>query len=196
MQDLATEHLADGGSEAARAWSCIIFCQRKFTALALNWITSHCEQLRFLRSAALMGSSGNAGSSPSLLRVSRRAHCWLIWLILGCRMLCSGPHPRAAHAILVAAVRILRGLTCGAQRQQAVLKDFKANKLNTLVATAVAEEGLDLTQCRLVVRYDPPATPLEFIQSRGRARARDSRMVLMLEEGNSKQLSLLEDVRG
>ena len=91
---------------------------------------------------------------------------------------------------------VLTGLTCGLQRQQAVLTDFKANKLNTLVATAVAEEGLDLTQCRLVVRYDPPATPLEFIQSRGRARARDSRMVLMVEEGNSKQLSLLEDVRG
>jgi len=38
------------------------------------------------------------------------------------------------------------------QRQQGVLADFKAQKLNTLVATAVAEEGLDLSQCRLVVR--------------------------------------------
>ena len=80
------------------------------------------------------------------------------------------------------------------QRQQAVLADFKAGKLNTLVATAVAEEGLDLTKCRLVVRYDPPATPLEFIQSRGRARARDSRMVILLEEGNARQLALIRSV--
>lgn len=65
-----------------------------------------------------------------------------------------------------------------------------------LVATSVAEEGLDLTHCRLVARYDLPATPLEFIQSRGRARARNSRMVLMVEEGNEEQLALLADVHG
>ena len=82
------------------------------------------------------------------------------------------------------------------QRQQRVLAEFKAGALNTLVATSVAEEGLDLTHCRLVVRFDLPATPLEFIQSRGRARAKDSRIVLMVEEGNQQQLTLLSDVHG
>lgn len=77
-----------------------------------------------------------------------------------------------------------------------MLTDFKAGKLNLLIATAVAEEGLDLTHCRLVVRYDLPKTPLEFIQSRGRARARDSRMVLMVEDGNETQLAFLADVHG
>lgn len=80
------------------------------------------------------------------------------------------------------------------QKQQGVLADFKAGKLNTLVATAVAEEGLDLTHCRLVVRFDLPATPLVFIQSRGRARARNSSMVLMVERGNEEQLALLAGV--
>lgn len=60
----------------------------------------------------------------------------------------------------------------------------------------MAEEGLDLTKCRLVVRYDPPLTPLEFIQSRGRARAKGSKMVLLVEEGNDKQLALLSAVHG
>ncbi len=84
----------------------------------------------------------------------------------------------------------------GAQRQQRTLTDFKAGKLNVLVATSVAEEGLDLTHCRLVARYDLPATPLEFIQSRGRARARNSRIVLMVEQDNEEQLALLSDVHG
>lgn len=82
------------------------------------------------------------------------------------------------------------------QKQQKVLAEFKAGVLNTLIATSVAEEGLDLTHCRLVVRYDLPATPLEFIQSRGRARARGSRMVLMVEQGNDQQIALLTDVHG
>lgn len=37
-----------------------------------------------------------------------------------------------------------------AQRQQAVLEQFRAGELNTLISTAVAEEGLDLTRCALV----------------------------------------------
>ena len=77
-----------------------------------------------------------------------------------------------------------------------MLASFRAGELNTLVATAVAEEGLDLTQCALVVRFDLPDTPLEFIQSRGRARARGSSMVLMLAEGNAAQAALLDNVRG
>ena len=76
-----------------------------------------------------------------------------------------------------------------------MLERFHVADLNLLVSTAVAEEGLDLTQCALVMRFDPPDTALEFIQSRGRARAPESHMVLLLEAGNIKHATLLEDVR-
>ena len=46
-----------------------------------------------------------------------------------------------------------------------------------------------------VLRFDPPATALEFIQSRGRARAPQSRMVLMAEAGNEAHARLIQDVR-
>ena len=82
-----------------------------------------------------------------------------------------------------------------AQKQQKVLERFHVADLNLLVSTSVAEEGLDLTQCALVMRFDPPDTALEFIQSRGRARAPESHMVLLLEAGNIKHATLLEDVR-
>ena len=47
-----------------------------------------------------------------------------------------------------------------------------------------------------MVRFDLPQKALEHIQSRGRARAAGSRLLLMLEEGNSKDLARLVDIRG
>lgn len=51
------------------------------------------------------------------------------------------------------------------QTQNATLERFKAGRLNTLVSTSVAEEGLDLKACQLVVskctlllRVDPKQT--------------------------------------
>lgn len=50
-----------------------------------------------------------------------------------------------------------------------------------LVATSVAEEGLDIRQCNLVIRFDLAKTVLAYIQSRGRARKPGSNYILMLE---------------
>ena len=76
-----------------------------------------------------------------------------------------------------------------------ILKSLKEGKVNLLLSTSVTEEGLDLTQCRLVVRFDLPDRPVDYIQSRGRARAASSRMVLMVEEGNDEQQDLIDCVR-
>lgn len=80
--------------------------------------------------------------------------------------------------------------------QNATLERFKAGRLNTLVSTSVAEEGLDLKACQLVVRFDLPATPLAFVQSSGRARVLQSHMVLMLQAGNIEHIELLRSLRG
>ena len=42
------------------------------------------------------------------------------------------------------------------QAQQGVLNAMRAGEVNLLVATAVAEEGLDLPACCLVLRFDLP----------------------------------------
>lgn len=55
------------------------------------------------------------------------------------------------------------------------------HQLNLLVATNVAEEGLDIQTCCLVVRFDLPQTVSSFIQSRGRARMLTSEYVFLLE---------------
>lgn len=50
-----------------------------------------------------------------------------------------------------------------------------------LVATSVAEEGLDIRQCNVVIRFDLAKTILAYIQSRGRARKPGSDYILMVE---------------
>lgn len=59
-----------------------------------------------------------------------------------------------------------RGLT---QKQQAmVIKNFKEDTYNVLIATSVAEEGLDIPSTDLVVFYEPIPSEIRSIQRRGR----------------------------
>ncbi|KAI5069811.1 hypothetical protein GOP47_0016112 [Adiantum capillus-veneris] len=79
----------------------------------------------------------------------------------------------------------------GKKQQQSTLAEFHRGKLNVLVATDVAEEGLDVQKCSSVIRFDLSKTVRSFIQSRGRARMPESDYILFLETDNQKQLGQL-----
>jgi endoribonuclease Dicer len=72
---------------------------------------------------------------------------------------------------------------------------FRRGELNCLFATSVAEEGLDIPQCNLVVRFDLYRTMIAYVQSRGRARHRNSKYLHMLEDGNNDHYERLLGVR-
>lgn len=81
-------------------------------------------------------------------------------------------------------------------RQQVLtLVKFRKGDYNCLFATSVAEEGLDVPDCNLVIRFDLYTTLIQHIQSRGRARLPNSVYVHMMEEDNREHVSLVKDVR-
>lgn len=51
--------------------------------------------------------------------------------------------------------------------QKDVLVYFKDGKHKLMVATSVAEEGLDITKCNLVIRYEHVTNEIVRTQSRG-----------------------------
>lgn len=81
-------------------------------------------------------------------------------------------------------------------RQQVLaLMKFRRGDLNCLIATSIAEEGLDIPDCNIVIRFDLYNTLIQYIQSRGRARHVNSKYIHMVEEGNRMHFQAVEDVR-
>ncbi|KAG2230115.1 hypothetical protein INT48_006272 [Thamnidium elegans] len=62
--------------------------------------------------------------------------------------------------------------------QHSIIQKFRTGELNLIVATSVAEEGLDIQASA-------------YIQSRGRARRREARYILMVNEQNKKETELI-----
>ncbi|KAK3720916.1 3'-5' DNA helicase [Vermiconidia calcicola] len=73
------------------------------------------------------------------------------------------------------------------KRQNAVIQDFKSGKYNTLVATSIGEEGLDIGDVDLIVCYDASASPIRMLQRIGRTgRKRVGKVVLLLMKGKEE----------
>ncbi|MCI0497091.1 MAG: DEAD/DEAH box helicase [Thermoplasmata archaeon] len=77
-----------------------------------------------------------------------------------------------------------RGLS--QRRQVEILDKFKAGEYNVLVATSVAEEGLDIPSTELVVFYEPVPSEIRTIQRRGRTGRRKVGRVVILISGGTR----------
>jgi hypothetical protein len=75
-----------------------------------------------------------------------------------------------------------------AQREQkAVINGFRDYEFNTLVATCIGEEGLDIPAVDLIVCLDVSASPTRSVQRMGRTgRHRKGRVVYVLSEGREQ----------
>ncbi|XP_047150385.1 endoribonuclease Dicer homolog 2-like [Vigna umbellata] len=78
------------------------------------------------------------------------------------------------------------------KEQNKIVEEFHLGLVNIIVATSILEEGLDVQTCNLVIRFDPSPTVCSFIQSRGRARMKNSDYLLIVKSGDSATCSRLE----
>jgi len=75
-----------------------------------------------------------------------------------------------------------RGLT--QKEQKKIIEEFREGKYNVLVATSVAEEGLDIPAVDLVIFYEPVPSEIRWIQRRGRTgRFGRGRVIVLIGKG-------------
>lgn len=69
--------------------------------------------------------------------------------------------------------------------QEEILQDFRKGKYNVLIATSVAEEGLDIPSTDRVIFYEPVPSEIRSIQRRGRTgRKHAGEVFILLYEGS------------
>lgn len=79
--------------------------------------------------------------------------------------------------------------------QKLAIYKFKKGETNCLFATSVAEEGLDIPDCNIVIRYDLYRSMIQYIQSRGRARHVNSEYIRLIESENGDQQRTVDQNR-
>ena len=77
--------------------------------------------------------------------------------------------------------------------QEEVVKSFREGKCNLLIATSVAEEGLDVPACNLVIRFQHVSSEIAKVQTQGRARAEESEGFIILSCDSKKKLQEMKN---
>jgi ERCC4-related helicase len=71
------------------------------------------------------------------------------------------------------------------EEQGQVLESFRKGEFSVLVATSIAEEGLDIPEVDLVIFYEPIPSEIRYIQRRGRTGRKASGSVIILAARNT-----------
>jgi ERCC4-related helicase len=71
------------------------------------------------------------------------------------------------------------------EEQAAILESFRNGDFDILVATSIAEEGLDIPEVNLVIFYEPIPSEIRYIQRKGRTGRKSAGLVLILASNNT-----------
>lgn len=84
-------------------------------------------------------------------------------------------------------------LSVPASQAKETLRQFRVGDVQVLVTTTVAEEGLDVPEANVVIRFDGVLNAVSYVQGRGRARQEGATQVVMRER-NGRTVGDLEAV--
>lgn len=72
---------------------------------------------------------------------------------------------------------------------------FKSGDFNVLIATSVAEEGLDIGEVDLIICLEANKSPIKFVQRLGRTgRKRSGKCITLLTEGKEQIVNILYNI--
>ncbi|XP_036307465.1 probable ATP-dependent RNA helicase DHX58 isoform X2 [Pipistrellus kuhlii] len=130
----------------------------------------------------LQDQFGGPGSPRGIIftRTRQSAHSLLLWLR-------QQPGLRTVDIraeLLIGAGSSSQSAHMTQKEQQEVIRKFRDGTLNLLMATSVAEEGLDIPQCNVIVRYGLLTNEISMVQARGRARADQSVYSFVATQGS------------
>jgi Fanconi anemia group M protein len=82
------------------------------------------------------------------------------------------------------------GVGLSQKEQKKIIEEFKNNKINVLVATCIAEEGLDIPEVSSVIFYEPVSSAIRSIQRRGRtARLSKGKLIMLITKGTKDEFA-------
>lgn len=113
----------------------------------------------------------------------------LAHVIAGCPTLVARLRTACLYATSSPATASLRVTPAEARAR---VGDFATGRVNLLLATVVAEEGMDVPAANCVIRFDPMVHSVSYVQGRGRARAEDSTYVVLAERADRPAALLAE----
>ena len=83
----------------------------------------------------------------------------------------------------------VRGMTQNQQKE--VIENFRKREINVLIATSVAEEGIDIPNVNLVIFYEPLPSEIRTIQREGRTgRTHIGKVAILITEGTRDEAYL------
>lgn len=134
---------------------------------------------------ALLTDASSAGSDDrSIIFVqTKKTARWLCSLLNEHRGIETSLHPK--HFVGQAAGQ-LDGMSWH-DKQKHILRAFHLGETRLLVATSVLQEGLDVPVCNRIILFDQTWSLTSFVQSRGRARHRESQYIVLCSEAECRQ---------
>ena len=76
------------------------------------------------------------------------------------------------------------------KKQKEIIQEFSKGKIDILIATSIAEEGLDIPEVDAVVFYEPISSAIRKIQRAGRtARLRSGKLIILITKKTKDERS-------